>query len=285
MKNRKIFALLLAAVLLLLPVSAAVNAAAPVKGVGLGAFSDLFSGGNLDSITELLGGLIPGGDGGGITEILSGLFSGDGSFLLSQEQREQLSDLFSEYLGASDEDRPDMSELISRVREILGSNADPSTIQTIITLLTGAQTTEPATTKQDPTEATTKPGGTEPTTKPNETESTTRQNVPSTTVPPSTTEQPTTIVYVYQGSQSYVVPTAAPTTEPVYSYEYIEPSTVTVPELTTQTVYTTVAVEDYTEPVIEKEGSSVKTIAGIVLLVLSLAAVVVVAVILKKSKV
>ena len=284
MKTRRFLIALLAAVLMLLPFAAAAQAAVPVKGMGLGAFSDLFSGGNLDGLTDLFGGLMGGnaGEGGGLSEVLSGLLSGEGGgLLLTQEQRDQLSDLFGEYLGASEEDRPDMAELISRVREILGSNIDPSTVQTLIALLTGSQ---PETTTNRPTEKESTTNREQESTTKRDTESTTVPNVPSTTVP-SATEQPTTIVYIYQGSQSYVVPTAAPTTEPVYSYEYIELSTVVVPEMTTQSVYTTIPMEEYTEAPAEKDGVSAKTIVGIALLILSLAAVIVVAVILKKSKV
>ena len=70
----------------------------------------------------------------------------------------------------------------------------------------------------------------------------------------------------------------------MYTYQYVEPATVSVPEITTQ-VFQPVEVEEYTPTEEKSDGFSVKSVIGIALLVLSLAAVVVVAVILKKNKV
>ena len=274
MKKNKITALLAAALLLLISLTPAVCAAAvPQKGL-----SSLTGAIDTDKLAELLGGILSGGQG------QDGLSLGDLGSLDLSTLRERLGDLFSggdtdlarlvsEVIASGDFDIGSITSLLS------GTGVPPELLNAIIARITGKPVEEPTTLP----EVTTAP----------QTETST---LPSATLPPATlptqpatqapvrTEVVTSVVYVYQGAQTYVVPSTTQPPEEMYTYQYQEPSTVTVPELTTQT-FTPVVIDEITTAPEKNGGFSVKTVIGVALLVLSLAAVVVVAVILKRSKV
>lgn len=126
-------------------------------------------------------------------------------------------------------------------------------------------------------ETTTVPSTTEPETEP-ETEAPTE--APTQAPPAPATEAPTKAPYYPSRSDpaQYTVPS---TTEEATTFSYIPPERVTVPVLSNES--TTYNVYDDTTP---GDGSvTVKMVIGIIILVLSGAAVAVVAVILKKSRV
>ncbi len=255
MRKKKILAVLLSAVLLAVPFTLSANA--------LSSIPDMLKNSSLlNSILDLLGG----GEGDGSVNL------GDLSNMDLSVLRNKLGEIFSgsdvdlaklisDFINSGDFDLGSIGNLGE-----LFSNGD--FIGALRDYIAGRQTEE----------STTEPTTEAPTVPPTE----------APTAPPATaaprTEVVTTIVYVYQGAQNYVVPSTTEPPEEMYTYQYVEPATVSVPEITTQ-IFQPVAVPEATTEPEESDGFSVKTVIGIALLVLSLAAVVVVAIILKKSKV
>lgn len=266
MNKKKLLAVLLCAVLLILPFTATAGAAATGASGLFGGLGDLFGEGSpfgdlLNGLMESLGG---NGENGSIQ--LSDLFSNPNGVL----------DTIRERLGSTLSN----AELIEAISDLLGGAGSSFSVNDLLSneflnrlrkYLGMAEVTE------------------EPTTAPTTTAAPTE---PPTTAAPVTTQPPQTVYYYYvpstaattsfSGAQTYSVPTAAPTTEAPYSY--IPPEIVTVAPLTTQPSFTPSVVDEDTT-VKAGGGSTVKTVIGVVILVLSLAAVVVVAVILRKSKI
>ena len=265
MNKKKICAALLAAVLLLIPLSPSAFAMSSLFSED-GPFGDLI-GGLSDSIAALFGQDTPGGN-----ARLSDLFSNPGGVLDTIRERigtavddQTLIEAISQLLNNSEQsfNLSDLTsnEFLNRLRKYLGM----------------AEVTEESTTAEAP--ATTEAPATDytPTTQPTQPAPQTvyYYYIPSTAAP---TAPPTT---VFSGAQTYSVPS---TTVQAETYSYVQPSMVTVPELTTQAAFNPVVTEDITEAP-AKSGSTAKTVIGVVILVLSLAAVVVVAVILRRGEI
>ena len=266
MNKKKICAALLAAILLIVPLSPSAFALSSLFSED-GPFGDLV-GGLSDTIAELFGQNTPGGN-----AKLSDLFSNPGGVL----------DTIRERIGTAVDDQT----LIEAISQLLG-NAEQSFNLNDLTsndflnrlrkYLGMAEVTEESTTAAAPTTASAPTTAYTPTTQPTQAmppQTVYYYYIPSTAAP---TAPPTT---VFSGAQTYSVPS---TTVPEETYSYVQPSMITVPELTTQTTFNPVITEDPTEAPV-KSGSTAKTVIGVVILVLSLAAVVVVAVILRKSKI
>ena len=263
MNKKKICAALLAAILLIVPLSPSAFALSSLFSED-GPFGDLV-GGLSDTIAELFGQNTPGGN-----AKLSDLFSNPGGVL----------DTIRERIGTAVDDQT----LIEAISQLLG-NAEQSFNLNDLTsndflnrlrkYLGMAEVTEESTTAAAPTTAPAPTTAYTPTTQATQPATVYYYYIPSTAAytPPATT--------VYSGAQTYSVPDTTVSQE---TYSYVQPSMVTVPELTTQTTFNPVITEDPTEAP-AKSGSTAKTVIGVVILVLSLAAVVVVAVILRKSKI
>lgn len=261
MNKKKICAALLAAILIIVPLSPTAFAMSSLFSED-GPFGDVI-GGLSDTIAELFGQNTPGGN-----AKLSDLFSNPQGVLDTIRERigtavddQTLIEAISQLLGNSTQsfNLSDLTsnDFLNRLRKYLGmeeiteesSTAEPLTTEPTTTYTPTAQATQPATVYY--------------------------YYIPSTAAytSPATT--------VYSGAQTYSVPDTTVSQE---TYSYVQPSMVTVPELTTQTTFNPIITEDPTEAP-AKSGSTAKTVIGVVILVLSLAAVVVVAVILRKSKI
>lgn len=270
MNKLKLIAAALAALLLLLPLTPAVHAAA-------------------SSASGLLGGLM--GEGSPFGDLLNGILEGLGGNGQNGENGDniQLSDLFSNPNGVLDTIRERIgstlsnTELIEAISELLGGAGQSFSVNDLLSneflnrlrkYLGMAEVTDPPATEEPTSAANTAPASTAPiVTSPPQTVY--YYYVPSTIAPaaPATT--------VYSGAQTYSVPSTTAADE---TYSYIQPEIVTVAPITTLPAYSpSVVEEDTTETA--KSGSTAKTVIGIIILVLSLAAVVVVAVILRKSKI
>ena len=246
----------LAAVILLTAVLA--PTAYALGGFDFGSFSELL-GDNFDfgSISDILSGILGGGNGQGIS--LSDLLNNQGGVLLILQERleninvsattEEIREALKVLLADAD---------ISDLSVLLNSN---DFLNLLADYLQETRTTEPRTevpTTEAPTEATTDDATTEP----------------------LSIEVPTVIIpstYVYQGADIYTTMPAMATTEPVYSYvqpstQYTEPAT-TVP-----------FTPNYTESTREAANNSTKLMIGAVVVLASVGAIVVVAVMLKKTK-
>ena len=248
------------AVLILLTAVLAPTAYA-LGGFDIGSFSELL-GDNFDfgSITDILGGLLGGGNGQGVS--LSDLLSNPNMMEYIQTQLETNWDITASradiinavYALLEDVDLSDVSSLSS----LLSSN---EFIAKLAEYLRANQTTEPLTT--------------EPTTEP-----TTEATTENSTTEPSSYEVPTVIIpstYVYQGADVYTTMPPVTSTEPVYSYvqpatQYTDPAT-TVP-----------FTPNYTESTREASNNSAKLMIGAVVVLASVGAIVVVAMMLKKTK-
>jgi len=191
---------------------------------------------------------------------LSDLFSNPGGILDVLRQRLAANDIdvsnsaIASALAAilTNENGLDLSallnsnELVNRLIDYFANDPNATT------------TTEESTTEEEPTEETT-------------TEETTTAT-PSTTLPPVTIYIPATQAFT---------DTTAEESESEPEYSYVEPSVEYTDQLTT-VPFSPVYEEDYSEP---EEGVSAKMVIGIIILALSAVAVVVVAVVLKKTKV
>lgn len=256
MKNiRKILAVLMAVILL-----------------GAAFTSSAFAASALDDIAGLFG------------ELLNGLTNNGGAFRLSDlfGNREDVLERLRQALDGFNVGNVNNSQLLDAITRLLnGDGADLNNID-ITSLLDDSflgrlaqyiqanplPTTEPYTFEEPTTE--------EPTTE----EPTTEE---PTTEEPATIAVPTTVapyVPVWDGAQVYPVTTTEPTTEP--SYIYVEPTQQYVPPITTEPTY--YVNEDLT-PVKESDSSAVKMGVGVAMALISLAAVIVVAVMLKKNRV
>ncbi|MBQ7638062.1 MAG: hypothetical protein IJS90_04085 [Clostridia bacterium] len=218
-----------------------------------------------DDLNNILDGLMNGNNGGDETQgnssvSLNDLFSNPGGILDALRQRLANYDIdvsnssIANALASilTNEDGMDLSSLLNS-NELLAK---------LITYFREADD------QTDPTEeSTTQP---ETTTEPPTTE-------PPTTLPPATTA-PAPSYYIPVSQSTTEAPTES-TTEPEYSY--VEPSVKYTEELST-VPFSPVYEEDYSD---SQEGVSPKMIVGIVILALSLVAVVVVGVVLKKTKV
>ena len=267
MDLKKVCAVLLATVLLLLPLCVPAFALSSILSED-GIFGDLI--GDLsDTLAELLGQNTPGGD-----ARLSDLFNNPGGVL----------DTIRERIGSTVDDQT----LIEAITQLLGNTTQRISLSDLTSsdflnrlrkYLGMAEITEESTTAE-PTTA--EPTTAEPTTAYTPT---TQPTQPVTVyyyyVPSTAAQQTAAPATVYSGAQTY---TGLSTTAPEETYSYVQPSMITVPELTTQSTFNPVVTEDPTEAS-SRGGSTAKTVIGIVILVLSLAAVVVVAVILRKSKI
>lgn len=257
MKNNKFLAIVLAFMLLLVPLTVTASASGLTS-----IFSDLLSGlFDSDSGSFNLGDLSL--DFNTIREKLGPIFANNG-IDISKYSNSSLAELIAKIIGSDNPEDVDWSKFLS------GGTMSDDLLDAITKYIIAATPTTTEATTTEPTTA--DPAAT---------------TAPSTTVP--TTAAPvevvTTIVYVYQGAQTYVTPSTTAPPEEVYTYSYVEPDTVVVPEITTQTFAPVVVDDEKTTETTGSDGFSVKTVIGIALLVLSLVAVVVVAVILKKNKV
>lgn len=262
MNKKKICAALLAAILIIVPLSPSAFAMSAIFSED-GPFGDLI-GGLSDTIAELFGQNTPGGD-----AKLSDLFSNPEGVL----------DTIRERIGTAVDDQT----LIEAISQLLGNSAQSFNLSDLTSndflnrlrkYLGMAEVTEESTTAPAPS-------ATEPTTAYTPTTQATQPQTVYYYYIPSTAASTAPATTVYSGAQTYSVPD---TTVAQETYSYVQPSMVTVPELTTQSAFNPVITEDPTEAP-AKSGSTAKTVIGVVILVLSLAAVVVVAVILRKSKI
>ena len=250
-KTTKILAVVLAAMMLLIPLSTTVFALDMSNIIGidlngvLGALGGALSGNNGNTGTDET-------NGGGID--LSDFLSDPSSILnafsglLGNVSTEDLIGAITSVLGGGG--AMDMDQLMESVLVLLGTfESTTAPVETT----TEEPTTEESTTAETTTE--------EPTTKAPETTTAVQNTTPPTYTPPT-----------------YVPTTQAPETT---TYTYIPPEIITMEPLTGETF----------APVIydDNSGSSddvtVKMVIGIVILVISGAAVVAVAVVLKKSRV
>ncbi len=256
-KTTKILAVVLAAMMLLIPLSTTVFATEIFNIAGV----------DLDGILGALGGALSGNNngntatdetnGGGVD--LNDFISNPSSIL----------NAFSGMLGDVS-----LETLISAITTVLGGgggamNMDQLIESVLVLLGTFESTTAPIeTTTEEPT--TEEPTTEEPTTEEPTTEEPT--TAPPTTVAPPTYTPPT-----------YTPPTYTPTTQApeTTTYTYIPPEIITMEPLTGET-YAPVIYDDNAG---SSDGVTAKMIIGIVILVISGAAVVAVAVVLKKSRV
>lgn len=232
--------------------------------------------GDLGNFSELLGG---GFDLGGIADIIGGLLNGGGNTTPGIT----LSDIFSnpnameyikDWLGNMNIDTT-TAALYEAIAQVLAGygNADLSTIplgndflnQLAEYLKENQTTTRPAE---------------EPSTRPTPDETTTEEE--SSTEPTTAYEIPTIIIpstYVYQGADTYSTQPAPTTTEPVYSFTYQEQPTQYMEPATTVPF-----VANYEENTKAVSDNSTKLMIGAAIVLLSAGAIVVVAVMLKKTK-
>lgn len=249
-KTTKLLAVVLAAMMLLIPLSTTVFAMDMANIIGI----------DLDAILGALGGITGNNGNTGTDETNGG--GVDLSDFLSDPS--SILNAFSGLLGnVSTED------LIGAITSVLGGGGamdmDQLMESVLVLLGTFESTTAPVeTTTEEPTTE-------EPTTE----EPTTEQ---PTTLPPETTTavQNTT-------PPTYTPPTYTPTTQApeTTTYTYIPPEIVTMEPLTGET-YAPVIYDDNTG---SSDDVTVKMVIGIIILVISGAAVVAVAVVLKKSRV
>lgn len=249
-KTTKLLAVVLAAMMLLIPLSTTVFAMDMANIIGI----------DLDAILGALGGLTGNNGNTGTDETNGGGidlsdFLSDPSSILSA---------FSGLLGnVSTED------LIGAITTVLGGgggamNMDQLMESVLVLLGTFESTTAPV----------------ETTTEETTTEETTTEE---TTTEETTTEVPTTTPPTTQAPPVYTPPTYTPTTQApeTTTYTYIPPEIVTMEPLTGETYAPVI----YDDNVGSSDDVTVKMVIGIVILVISGAAVVAVAIVLKKSRV
>ncbi|MBQ2758641.1 MAG: hypothetical protein IKJ88_02685 [Clostridia bacterium] len=248
-KTTKLLAVVLAAMMLLIPLSTTVFAMDMANIIGI----------DLDAILGALGGLTGNNGNTGTDETNGGGidlsdFLSDPSSILSA---------FSGLLGnVSTED------LIGAITTVLGGgeamNIDQLMESVLVLLGTFESTTAPV----------------ETTTEETTTEETTTEE---TTTEETTTEVPTTTPPTTQAPPVYTPPTYTPTTQApeTTTYTYIPPEIVTMEPLTGETYAPVI----YDDNVGSSDDVTVKMVIGIVILVISGAAVVAVAIVLKKSRV
>ena len=253
----------IAAVILL--TAALAPTAFALGGFDIGSFSELLGGdfSDLSGLGEIIGGLLGGGNGNGEGISLGDLvLNPNGVMDILQERLANLG------VEAS------RGEIINAIYALIG-DTNPGDISSLLTsndfinrlaeYLLANQTTEPL------TELTTLPPATE--------ENTTL--APVTTEIPSY-EIPTVVIpstYIYQGADAYSTLPAATTTEPVYSY--VQPST-----LYTEPATTVPFTPNYTENAANTaSNNTAKLMIGAVVVLASAGAIVVVAMMLKKTKV
>ena len=251
----------IAAVILL--TAALAPTAFALGGFDIGSFSELLGGdfSDLSGLGEIIGGLLGGGSGNGEGISLGDLvLNPNGVMDILQERLANLG------VEAS------RGEIINAIYALIG-DTNPGDISSLLTsndfinrlaeYLLANQTTEPL------TELTTLPPATE--------ENTTL--APVTTEIPSY-EIPTVVIpstYIYQGADAYSTLPAATTTEPVYSY--VQPST-QYAEAATTVPFT----PNYEESTRSAANNSAKLMIGAVVVLASVGAIVVVAMMLKKTK-
>lgn len=250
MKKTKILSIILAAILLLIPMSTTALAVdmdyyAALAGIDLesvlGGLSGIFSGNNNGDTSVDLNDFLS--DPSVITNALSGLLGGVST--------DDLATAITTILGGQGE--MSMEQLLEEVIKSIGAFEETTTSET---------TTQEETTTLPP-ETTT--------------EEQTTVEIEATTAPPTT--EPSTTAPVYTPSTpTYTPSTQAPETT---TYTYIPPEIITAEPLTGET-YNAVIYDDNAS---SSDGVTVKMALGIVILVLSGAAVIVVAFVLKKSRV
>ena len=258
----KIIAVLAAVILL---VSAMAPAVFAEDFLGdLGNFSELLGGGfDLSGITDIIGGLFNGGNGNGNGISLSDIFSNPNGVL--DIIRERLSNMDIDASNAT------IAQAITALLSDYGNTDITSMLSSNDFLNQLAEYLRAnETTTRPPEETTTLPHEAEPTTE------------DETTTELTTYEMPTIIIpstYVYQGADPYSTQPAPTTTEPVYSFTYQEQPTQYMEPATT--VPFTANYEDSTKAV---SDNSTKLMIGAAIVLLSAGAIVVVAVMLKKTK-
>lgn len=225
------------------------------------AFGDI-----LDLLEEALGGMTNNGEAFRLSDlfgdregVLERLRQSLSSFNLGDVDNSQLMDAVTRLLNGdgADLNNIDLASLFNadflvRLAQYLQANPAPTTEPTTAEPISEEPVTDEPTSEEDTTEE-------------------------------RTTAQPVTAapyVPVWDGAQVYPVTTTEPATEP--SYQYVEPTQQYVPPLTTEPNYN---VNDDLTPGKESGVSAVKMGVGVALVLISLAAVIVVAVMLKKSKV
>lgn len=281
MKKTKIFALILAALLLTVTLTPAVSA---LDFSGLESFLGLIGGNDVDPDN--------------MNGILDSLFEGKSSVNLSDILSGNGLDKIREALGGAANGAPD-DALSNAISSLLGGNGAVSKdffssdfLDKLTAILAGEDITAA------PTDIPTLPT--------NATEESTTSVEESTTVPTppteayTTTQAYTTVPYsynfttVYSGAQTY--PTNAYTTNPyatnpyltttnpyeTSTYQYVPVVSETVSQLTPSDFNP--VVNDYDDADLQ-DGVSAKMVIGIIILVLSGGAVVAVALVLKKSRV
>ncbi len=248
MKKTKLIAAILAAVLLLVPLAPSAFAMDAL----------------LDTIIELLGGDTPG-------------------------ESYALSDLFTNPNGVLDEIRNrlgtelDNSALIEAITKVLGGdNGQTFSLESLLDngflnrlreILNMEQVTDA------PTDAPTVP----PATYVTQTPSTATALYTVTAVTPATlptTTKPTTTAPATTAPSTTAAPITDMSTVAEPSYTFAQPATVTVPELTSQPEFTPSVTDEGTVP---QKGSTLKTVVGVLVMLLMLGAVVAVAVILRRT--
>ena len=253
-KTTKILAVVLAAMMLLIPLSTTAFAMDMANIIGI----------DLDGILGALGGALSGNNGNTGTDETNG-----GGIDLSDFLSDPSSILgaFSGLLGnVSTED------LIGAITTVLGGGGTMNMDQLVESVLVLLGTFESTTT---PIETTTEETTTEPTTAETTTEPTTAE--PTTKAPEATT------VTQSATPPTYTPPTYTPTTQApeTTTYTYIPPEIITMEPLTGETFAPVI----YDENTGSSDSVTAKMVIGIVILVISGAAVVAVAVVLKKSRV
>ena len=254
-KTTKILAVVLAAMMLLIPLSTTVFAMDIANIVGI----------DLDGILGALGGALSGNNGNTGTDETNGGGVDLSDFLADPSS---ILNAFSGLLGnVSTED------LIGAITTVLGGGGGAMDMDQLIESVLVLLGTFESTTA--PIETTTEETTTEPTTAETTTEETTTE--PTTKAPESTTAVQNTTPPTYT-PPTYVPTTQAPETT---TYTYIPPEIVTMEPLTGET-FAPVIYDDNTG---SSDDVTAKMVVGIVILVISGAAVVAVAVVLKKSRV
>ncbi len=271
MKKGKIIALFLS---ILLVITVLTPAAYALDMSGLESLWGIIGGGDVNStgLDGILDSIFGGGNSVNISDFLGGLMGGGGL------------DKIRELLGGAAVGTSD-SDLLSAITALLGGNSAVSAdlfnddfLGMLKNYLSGEnvtttepETTEPVTVLPKPEETTTEQ---ESTTAPAATEP--HVTEPTVTVPPTT---------VYAGGQTYPTVPYVPTTS-VYEtstyYQYVPQYTQTVSELVPTNFSPTVYDNDDAGV---DEGISAKMVIGILILLLSGAAVIVVGVVLKKSRI
>ena len=255
MKKTKSIAVMLTAVLLLVPFMTSAHALSSSLFEEGGPLSGLS-----DALAELFGGNTPGGN-----YTLADLFTNPNGVLDDIRQRigtqldnSALIEAITNVLGGDNNQSFSLDQLLSNdflnnLRSYLGMQTVPDST---------TAPTAPPTYTNPPTAAYTNPP-------------TAYSYV--TTAAPATVTVPT-------GTRAAATTTTAPSTEATSAtdaaYSYVPPATVTVPELTSGAAFTPSVTEDAGVPA---KGSTGKTVVGVLILLLSLGAVVAVAVVLRKT--